>query len=97
MWLVDLNPQKLVDIYTASLAPLLQFRVLLLGLLQDGDVGIGVFPEGEEVLVGSAGFRVEPGQGLPRLQPLSSVLVVGAARHLQWQHSQYRRLSVPEL
>src|SRR5437764_12787751 len=31
----------------------LQLRVLRLGLLQDGDVGIGVFPEGEEVFVGS--------------------------------------------
>jgi hypothetical protein len=28
----------------------LQLRVLRLGLLQDGDVGIGVFPDGEEVL-----------------------------------------------
>src|ERR1700752_3750589 len=35
---------------------LLQPRVLGLGLLQDGDVGVGVFPEGEEVLVGGAGF-----------------------------------------
>ena len=25
--------------------------VLRLGLLQDGDVGVGVFPEGEEILV----------------------------------------------
>jgi hypothetical protein len=30
---------------------LLQLRVLCLGLLQDRDVGVGVFPEGEEVLV----------------------------------------------
>jgi hypothetical protein len=37
--------------------PLLQFRVLRLGLLQDGDVGIGVLPEGEEVLIGSLGLR----------------------------------------
>jgi len=29
----------------------LQLRVLRLGLLQDGDVGVGVLPEGEEVLV----------------------------------------------
>ena len=29
----------------------LQLRVLRLGLLQDGDVGVGVFPEGEEVLM----------------------------------------------
>ena len=31
----------------------LQPRVLRLGLLQDGDVGVGIFPEGEEVFVGS--------------------------------------------
>jgi len=30
----------------------LQLRVLGFGLLQDGDVGVGVFPEGEEVVVG---------------------------------------------
>jgi hypothetical protein len=29
----------------------LQLRVLRLGLLQDGDVGIGVFPRGKELLV----------------------------------------------
>jgi hypothetical protein len=32
---------------------LLQRRVLRLGLLQNGNVGIGVFPESEEILVGS--------------------------------------------
>jgi len=31
---------------------LLQLSVLGFGLLQDGDVGVGVFPEGEEVFVG---------------------------------------------
>ena len=36
---------------------LLQLRVLRLGLLQDGDVGIGVFPEREEILVLDAGLR----------------------------------------
>ena len=35
---------------------LLQLRVLGLGLLQDGDVGVGVFPEGEEILIGGFGF-----------------------------------------
>jgi hypothetical protein len=35
---------------------LLQFRVLRLGLLQDGDVGVGVFPQREEIVVRSAGF-----------------------------------------
>src|SRR5436305_8341891 len=34
----------------------LQLRVLGFSLLQDGDVGIGVFPESEEVLVGDSGF-----------------------------------------
>src|SRR5450631_95030 len=32
---------------------LLQLRVFCLGFLQDGDVGVGVFPESEEVFVGS--------------------------------------------
>jgi hypothetical protein len=30
---------------------LLQLRVLRLGLLQDGNVGVGVFPEGKKVLI----------------------------------------------
>jgi len=34
-----------------------QLAVLRLGLLQDGDVGVGVFPEGEEVLLGGVSFR----------------------------------------
>jgi hypothetical protein len=33
-----------------------QLRVLGLGLPQDGDVRIGVFPESEEVLIGVFGF-----------------------------------------
>jgi len=33
----------------------LQLPVFRFGLLQDGDVGVGVFPEGEEVFVGGAG------------------------------------------
>jgi hypothetical protein len=36
--------------------PSLQFRVFRLGLLQDGEVGVGVFPEGEEILIGHLGF-----------------------------------------
>src|SRR5437016_2222198 len=32
----------------------LQLRVLPLGLLQDGDVGVGVFPEGKEILISGA-------------------------------------------
>ena len=40
----------------AALAALLPLRVLRLGLLEDGDVRIGVFPEREEILIGGAGF-----------------------------------------
>ena len=35
-----------------EVSQLLQLRVLRLGFLQDGDVGVGVFPESEEVFVG---------------------------------------------
>ena len=35
---------------------LFQLRVLRLGFFEDGDVGVGVFPEGEEILIGGAGF-----------------------------------------
>ena len=45
----------------------LQLRVLCLGLFQDGDVGIGVFPEGEEIVVG--GERPDAGRiGIRALQ-----------------------------
>jgi len=36
--------------------PLLQLRILGLGFLQDGDVGGGVFPEGEDILISGAGL-----------------------------------------
>jgi hypothetical protein len=32
----------------------LQFRVLSLGFLQDGDVGVGFFREGEEIFITAA-------------------------------------------
>jgi len=35
---------------------LFQLCVLRLGFLQDGDVGVGVFPEREEILIGGVGF-----------------------------------------
>jgi len=37
-------------------AALLKLGVLRFGVFQDGDVGIGVFPQGEEVLVSAAAF-----------------------------------------
>jgi hypothetical protein len=36
---------------------LLQLRVLCLGLLQDGDVEVGVFPKGKENIVSGSGAR----------------------------------------
>ena len=40
---------------TSLLAESLQLRVLGFGFFQNGNVGIGVFPEGEEVFVGGEG------------------------------------------
>src|SRR5260370_69116 len=48
---------------------LLQLSVFGLGGDEDGDVGVGVFPESEEILIGGAGFgcitleHVSPGEG----------------------------------
>ena len=41
-------------------AALLQLRVLGFGFFQDGDVGVGVFPEREEIFVG--GERPDAGR-----------------------------------
>jgi hypothetical protein len=41
----------LTNYWRESRKQLLQFRVLRLGLLRDGDVGVGVLPEREEVLI----------------------------------------------
>jgi len=35
---------------------LLQPCVFRLGFLQDGDVGVGIFPEGEEIPIGASGL-----------------------------------------
>jgi len=43
--------QHLQTLSTQILYKLLQLRVLGLGLFQNGDVGVGVFPEREEVLI----------------------------------------------
>jgi hypothetical protein len=37
-----------------------ELGVFGLGLLEDGDVGVGIFPEGEEILIGGAGLAVSP-------------------------------------
>src|ERR1700688_864539 len=49
----------------------LKLRVLRLGFLQDRDVGVGVFPEGEKVLVGHFRFG-----GIARKRICSSQLKV---------------------
>src|ERR1017187_7317465 len=49
-------PSSLVVTDNMIARTLLQPRILRFGLLVDGDVGVGVFPEGEEIFVG--GFRL---------------------------------------
>src|SRR5271170_2302872 len=67
--------------------PLLQLRVLGFGLLQDGDVGVGVFPEREEILVG--GERTDAGGiGIRSLRG-SRLQGIGTS------HSQMRQSSSP--
>src|SRR6202040_227174 len=66
---------------------LLQLRVLRFGLLQDGDVGVGVFPEGEEIFVGGE-------------CPDAGGIGIGALRSSRLQsvrasHSQMRQRSRP--
>ena len=42
--------------YSRRDAPLLQLSVLGLGSFQDGDIGVGILPEGEKILIGGAGL-----------------------------------------
>ncbi len=46
-----------------------QFLVFAAGRDEGGQVGIGVFPEGEQVLIGFAAFREIAGQGGGASQP----------------------------
>jgi hypothetical protein len=46
---------------------LFQLGVFSLGLFQDGDVGVGVFPECDEVLVGGQAFAVSSAMRKHRL------------------------------
>src|ERR1700691_5931494 len=66
---------------------LLQLRVLSFGLLQNGDVGVGVFPEGKKIFVGGE----RPDAGSVGICPLrgSRLHGVGAS------HSQMRQRSRP--
>jgi hypothetical protein len=49
--------------YRLCLNELLQLCVFQLGLLQDGNAGVGVFPEGEEILIGSLRLGIVPLEG----------------------------------
>src|ERR1700693_5165325 len=64
---------------------LLQLRVLGLGLLQDGDAGVGVFPEGEEIFVG--GERPDAGGIGVRSLPGSRLQGVGTSHPQMGQRS----------
>jgi hypothetical protein len=51
------RPETGLLIPSGNNSGLLELRVLGFGLFQDGDVGVGVFPEGEKVFVSCEGFR----------------------------------------
>jgi len=66
---------------------LLELRVLGLGFFQDGDEGVGLFPEGKEVFVGGESPDAG-GVGIPSLRR-SRLQGVGT------RHSQVRQRSRP--
>src|SRR5271170_4293729 len=70
-----------------TLRALLQLRILRLGLLQDGNVRVGVFPEGEEIFVGGEG----PDAGGGGIRSLRSSRLQGVGT----RHSQVRQRSRP--
>src|SRR5215831_5657338 len=61
--------------------PSLTFRVLGLGLLQDGDVGVGVFPEREEILVSRLRFGGVTLQGVGAAEFEVSKRAFGIVQH----------------
>src|SRR6266404_4171863 len=50
-------------------ASLLEFRVFGFGLKQDGHIRVRVFPQSEEILISSAGFRSIAREGVATCQP----------------------------
>jgi hypothetical protein len=54
----------------AGASKLLQLRVLCLSVFQDRDIGVGIFPKGQKILIGGAGFgaMVLLGVGASQLQ-----------------------------
>ena len=55
--------------YRSTMLLLLQLRILGFRLLVDGDVGVGVFPESEEVLVSCTGFGTFARENVGTAQP----------------------------
>src|ERR1700691_3581773 len=49
---------------SGSSVELLELRVLRFGFFQDGDIRVGVLPQGEEPLVSGLGFRRVSGEGV---------------------------------
>jgi hypothetical protein len=60
---------------------LFQLCVLRLSLLQDGDIGVGVFPEREEILIGGAGFGRVALQGVSARQSQPGQRTPGKVHH----------------
>jgi hypothetical protein len=50
------NSRVVIYVCEACALELLQLRIFCFRLLQDGDAGVGGFPEGQEILVGGLGF-----------------------------------------
>jgi hypothetical protein len=48
------------DQWASGRGQLLHLRVLRLGLVEDGDIGVGVLPKREEILIGRACFSGVP-------------------------------------
>ncbi len=60
---------------------LFQICVFRLGLLQDGDIGVGVFPEREEILIGRPGFDRVTLEGVSTRQSEASQRAPGKVHH----------------
>jgi len=55
-YLAGENIARMANRLRAIALTLLQLRVLRLGFLPDGDVGVGVFPEGEEAVTAASPY-----------------------------------------
>jgi hypothetical protein len=59
----------------------LQFRVFSFGFFQDGNIGVCIFPQREEVVVGGAGFGAgDVGLGALRRRRFERVCTAEAMR-----------------